>query len=55
MHPTFLNFQLERSMARLNVNTIDCLMIANPYELQLSEVSMGEYRERLAKVFEFYE
>jgi aryl-alcohol dehydrogenase-like predicted oxidoreductase len=52
--PSYLENQLDRSLANLGVDTIDIYYVHNP-EMQLSEVSREEFHRRLRAAFEFLE
>jgi aryl-alcohol dehydrogenase-like predicted oxidoreductase len=54
MAPGFLENQLNRSLANLNVECVDVFYLHNP-ETQLDEISGDEFRKRLREAFEFLE
>ncbi len=54
MAPRFLENQLNRSLANLNVDCVDVFYLHNP-ETQLDEISGDEFRKRLRGAFEFLE
>ena len=55
MHPDFLGYQLKQSLDRLGLETIDLLMLQNPYEQGLMHMTILEYKKMFMKVVEFYE
>jgi len=55
LHPKFLQNQLESSLARLNVETLDVYYLHNPYEAQGPYNTENVFFDRLAKAFEFLE
>jgi aryl-alcohol dehydrogenase-like predicted oxidoreductase len=54
MTPRYLEDQLERSRRNLAVQRVDVFYLHNP-ETQLTEVPVGEFRERLRDAFTFFE
>ncbi|HXX71117.1 MAG TPA: aldo/keto reductase [Candidatus Acidoferrum sp.] len=52
--PGFLADQLDRSLANLGVESVDVFYLHNP-ETQLSEISVEEFRRRIAAAFQFLE
>ena len=54
MSPSFLDNQLDRSLANLGVDCVDVYYLHNP-EMQLSSVSREEFLRRLTLAFEFLE
>ncbi len=52
--PRYLADQLERSLANLGVDSVDVFYLHNP-ETQLSEISVEEFRRRIAEAFRFLE
>ncbi len=55
MHPAFLQNQLEESLARLNLKTLDLYYLHNPYEAQGPYNTDNVFFDRLTKAFEFLE
>ena len=66
MKPQFLNYSLQNSLQRLNLQTLDCAILQDPFEATFggltpdmaslsATVRYRKYLERLAKAFEFYE
>ena len=66
LHPTFLNYSLNASLKKLNLCTLDCALLANPFEAaflgytaedaaQSATVRHEKYLYRLAHAFQFYE
>lgn len=54
MTPGYLNFQLERSLANLGLESVDLYYIHNP-EIQLTEVDGVEFNRRLSASFQMLE
>ena len=54
MAPGFLADQLDRSRKNLGIECVDVFYLHNP-ETQLSEISAGEFRNRVRRAFEFLE
>lgn len=54
-HPNFLKFQLNLSLSRLGLETIDCVILSNPYETCLAYMTILEYKKNFAKIVEQYE
>jgi len=54
MTPKYLADQLERSLANLDVESLDVFYLHNP-ETQLGEVSIDEFQRRLREAFTFLE
>jgi diketogulonate reductase-like aldo/keto reductase len=55
MHPEFLRDQIEGSLARLNLETIDVYYLQNPYEGQGPYNTDNVFFDRLTAAFEFLE
>ena len=55
MHPLFLQDQLEGSLKRLNLDTLDVLYLQNAYEAQGPYNTDNVFFDRLTKAFEFLE
>ena len=55
MHPAFLKDQLEGSLSRLNLDTLDVFYLQNPYEAQGPYNTDNVFFDRLTKAFEFLE
>ena len=55
MHPLYLEMCLEKSLTKLGVATIDCLILANPFEMHMGSIDMDTYFDRLESAFKFYE
>ena len=54
MAPRFLADQIERSRKNLGIECVDVFYLHNP-ETQLTEISAGEFRDRVRRAFEFLE
>ncbi len=54
MHPRYLEHQLNQSLSNLKLATIDVYYIHNP-EIQLEELELQEFKNRLRHAFEFLE
>jgi len=52
--PRYLADQLERSLVNFGVESVDVFYLHNP-ETQLSEISVEEFRRRIAEAFQFLE
>jgi aryl-alcohol dehydrogenase-like predicted oxidoreductase len=55
MAPSYLNDQLNISLANLGIQTLDLMYLHNAAESQLPEVGRVEFMRRLKLAFEFYE
>jgi hypothetical protein len=55
MHPIWLNMCMEESMKRIGLETLDCMIINNPFEVLTKHMNRDDIKTRIAKVFEFYE
>jgi len=55
MSPSYLAYQLDKSLANLGVETLDLMYLHNAAESQLAEVGREVFMQRLSKAFEFYE
>lgn len=55
LDPAFLRFSLKRSLKRLQLESVDCLIIQNPYEVYRQTFGQQKYEAMLARAFEFYE
>lgn len=63
MHPTFLNYSLNYTRKKLNLHTIDAVLLSQPFETTYweglehssTEKRKRRYFDALAKAFEFYE
>ena len=55
MDPKFLEIQLEESLDRLGLETLDIYYLQNPYEAQGPYNTDNAFFERLTKSFEFLE
>lgn len=55
IHPAYLAFQLEKSLANLNVETIDLLYLHNAAETRLPIVKKEKFFDELKRAFEFLE
>ncbi len=55
MAPAYLDDQLNRSLANLQVETLDLMYLHNAAESQMPEVGRAEFMRRLRLAFEFYE
>ena len=55
MHPLFLKDQLDGSLGRLNLDTLDVYYLQNAYEAQGPYNTDNVFFDRLAKSFEFLE
>ena len=55
LHPAFLKDQLEASLARLNLDTLDVYYLHNAYEAHGPYNTDNVFFDRLAKAFEFLE
>lgn len=55
MHPRFLELQLEGSLSRLMVDSLDIFYLQNPYEAQGPFNTDNFFFDRLAESFEFLE
>lgn len=56
IHPSFLNKQLEKSLERLDLKTIDIYLLHNPeYYLKLEDSTKEEYYRRIEFAFQFLE
>lgn len=54
--PVYLKRSLDVSRGKLNLSTIDCVLLQNPFEVgSIMYPDPAEYTKRLAKAFEFYE
>ncbi len=54
MSPRYLNDQIDRSRANLNLQTIDLYYLHNP-EMQLEDVGRSDVRQRLEEIFALFE
>ena len=63
MHPIFLNYSLNYTRKKLNLHTIDAVLLSQPFETTYweglehssTEKRKRRYFDALAKAFEFYE
>lgn len=55
LHPTFLKNQLDGSLERLNLDTLDLYYLQNPYEAQGPYNTDNVIFDRITKAFEFLE
>lgn len=55
LHPAFLKDQLEQSLARLNLDSLDVYYLQNAYEAQGPYNTDNVFFDRLTKAFEFLE
>ena len=64
MHPEFLNFSLDYSLSKLGLQTLDAVLLTQPFEVAYHtkelryaslERQLNHYYDKLAKAFEFYE
>ena len=64
MHPEFLNFSLDYSLSKLGLQTLDAVLLTQPFEVAYHtkelryaslERQLNHYYDKLAKSFEFYE
>ena len=56
LHPAYLNWSLHKSLRKLNLETIDAAILANPFEVCLNHYgSKDQFYNKLALAFEFYE
>lgn len=57
LNPIFLKYQLEHTLRHTNLDTIDCLLITNPFEGIIGTLTDSKeyYSDKLARVFELYE
>jgi diketogulonate reductase-like aldo/keto reductase len=55
LHPKFLDHQLNETLQRLNLETLDVYYLHNPYEGQGPFNTDPEFFDRLSKAFEFLE
>lgn len=55
LDPKFLGYQLDESLHRLNLETLDVYYLHNPYEAQGPYNTDNVFFDRLSKAFEFLE
>ena len=55
MHPKFLEYQLDETLKRLNLECLDVYYLHNPYEAQGPYNTDNIFFDRLASAFEFLE
>ena len=55
LDPKFLEYQLDESLNRLNLETLDVYYLHNPYEAQGPHNTDNVFFDRLTKAFEFLE
>lgn len=55
IHPTYINYQLEKSLENMNVNKLDVMYLHNPFEGQLALKGKEKTFDQLAKAFEVLE
>ena len=54
IHPEFLKYQLNKSLASMNLKTIDTVFLHYPFE-SMESLQQKEIKQRLTKAFEFFE
>lgn len=64
LHPAFLNATLNKTLATLNLGTLDCALLFDPFEVSMQhsmaansnpDLYEEKYYAKLARAFEFYE
>jgi predicted aldo/keto reductase-like oxidoreductase len=55
LHPRFLELQLEGSLQRMMLDSLDIFYLQNPYEAQGPYTTERVFKERLTAAFEFCE
>lgn len=55
LDPKFLEFQLDETLKRLNLECLDCYYLHNPYEAHGPYNTDNVFYDRLTKAFEFLE
>ena len=55
LDPKFLEYQLDETLKRLNLECLDVYYLHNPYEAQGPYNTDPEFFDRLSKAFEFLE
>lgn len=55
LHPKFLEYQLDQTLKRLNLECLDVYYLHNPYEAQGPTNTDNVFFDRLGKAFEFLE
>ncbi|CDW84836.1 UNKNOWN [Stylonychia lemnae] len=55
IHPHVLQMQLENTLERLNIETLDVALLFNPHELAQPFLTKKQYQNQLLRAFDFYE
>ena len=56
IHPAYLDFTIEQSRQRMNLQTLDCVFLTTPFEaLAMRAFDLDSYYDKLALAFDFYE
>jgi aryl-alcohol dehydrogenase-like predicted oxidoreductase len=55
IHPEYLKYKINQSLAQTKLKSIDVSLLANPFEIMSTELEPKEILYRLARAFEFYE
>lgn len=55
IHPSYLKYQLDKSLSKMKLTTLDTLILSNPLFMLGQELDRKEVGYRIMKAFEFLE